>query len=160
MSELTIHDRIFVIEEPNVLHLLAILRVIGHVGTRAQKVGANFGMGLLSQIIPNDADEPDVADGVAPTADLTTTIFAFLSALTTEDMIEFIVALLQFDSEQAGVHWVRKNPPKLNDVIEALKLNLENLGGITEAISNFTGMVGGMNLAAMLKTSTGTGEVG
>lgn len=151
MSELTIHDRTFVISEPNALHLVRVLAVVGRVGTRAEQVAANLGKGLLSQLIPNGEEGK-------PTNDVTASLFPFLASLTPEDLLDLMAALLQFDSEREGVQWLQKHPPTLGHVIQAVTLTLENIGGITAALANFTTTLGGLNLAGLLlKTSEPTG---
>jgi len=155
MSELTIDGKVFVLEEPNALHLVRLLAVVGRVGTKAEKVAANLGKDLLSQLIPNGEE------GEKTTSDISSSLFPFLAALTPDDLLELMAALLQFDNEQEGVRWLRKHPPKLNDVIQVVMMTLENIGGITEALANFTTVIGGLNLAGMLtKTAENAGPEG
>jgi len=147
MSELTVNGRMFEIGEPNALHLVRLLAVIGKVGTRAEKIAANMGKALISQVIPNTIQEGEAP----PNQDnLAGALFPFLAALTPDDLIEFVAALLQFNDEQEGVRWLKKNPPKLGDIAQAVTLTLENIGGIAEAIANFTTAIGGVNLAGLL----------
>jgi len=153
MSELTLSGKTFQIGEPNALHLVRLLSVVGKVGTRADAVALNMGKGLLSQLVSNGEE------GERAPVDLKSSLFPFLAALTSDDLLVLMSALLQFDDEQDGVRWLRKNPPTLGDVIQAVSLNLENVAGITEALANFTTMIGGLNLAGML-TRIAAEEVG
>ena len=146
METITLHGREFTLGEPNALHIVRLLAVVGRVGTRAERVAAEFGAQLLQ-----------AAQGEAGTsARLPAGIFPFLAALTADDMLELMAALLQFDNETEGTRWLSKHPPTLNDVIQVIGITLRHTQGITEAIGNFTTLVGGMNLAALLGSPTET----
>jgi len=146
MTVITIDERDFEIGEPNALHLVRIAAVVGKVGTRAERVAENLGRTLIAQVS---------SDGNEKAPDLSGAIFPFLAALTSDDLLDLMAALLQFDDEQEGVRWLRKHPPKLAHVVRVVALNLENVGGIVEAIQNFTAILGGMNLAGMMVQSAG-----
>ena len=151
----TIDGREFEIGEPNALHIVGLLQVVGRVGTRAQQVTADLGKAVLSQTIPNEAEG---AADAGP--DLTTQIFAFLAVLKPDDLLDLMATLLQFDDAQAGARWLRKHPPTLQHVIDALTLNLRNSTAIVEALQNFTSLVAGLDLAGLLMAKKGVAEAG
>lgn len=142
METITLHEREFVLGEPNVLHLVRLLAVVGHVGTRAEKAAADLGKGLLAAL----QDGEDAGTPVKVPASL----FTFLAVLTPDDLLQCLAALLQFDNEATGVHWCAKHPLTLNETIQVIAITLRHTQGITEAIQNFTLLVGGLNLAALL----------
>lgn len=140
MDSVTIAEREFVIQEPNALHLVRILRVVGRVGTQAEKVAQDLGKKVLSGL---EGEESGNFAG---------TLFLFLAALSEEDLLELMAALLQFEDTQEGVKWLKKHPPKINQVVQAVGLNLAHTESLTEAIQNFTQIVTSLRLAGNLAT--------
>lgn len=128
MSTVKIAEREFEIGEPDATHLVRILNVVGNVGTRAENVAAQMGKRLFERIT---GETPGDNEWLG-------TLFPFLAALTPEDFLKLMAALLQFDSEQEGVKWLSKNKPKLNDVVNCIVATLDNLDGIITSLQNFT----------------------
>ena len=131
MSEITIHDRTFSIQEPDALIIARLLAVIGDFGTRAEEKAISLGRKL-------SLDSMGAAE-----------IFTFLSALTPDDILKLMAALLQFEIESEGILWLRQNPPSLANIVMAVSTNLEYVGGITEAIRNFTATFSVIRQSAM-----------
>ncbi|HNT78084.1 MAG TPA: hypothetical protein PKH77_23980 [Anaerolineae bacterium] len=134
MDSITIAEREFVIQEPNALHLVRILRVVGKVGTQAEKAAQELGKKVLSSLKEDSGN-------------LSGTVFLFLAALGEEDLLELMAALLQFEDGQEGVKWLKKHPPTINQVVQAVGLNLAHTESLTEAIQNFTQIVSSLRLA-------------
>lgn len=147
MDSLKIADREFEIGEPNALHLLRIAQVVGNVGTRAEKVAANLGRGLWQRLGGGENPAPDTAQ-----ADLLNSLFPFLAALTEDDLLALMAALLQFDDAADGVRWLKKHPPRLTDVVQAVVLNLQFTDQIVAAIQNFTTLASTLRLARLPET--------
>lgn len=128
MSTVKIKDREFEIGEPNGLHIVRALNVVGRVGTRAENVATGMGKRLFEKVTGEAMGDKEWLG----------TLFPFLAALTPEEFLALMSALLQFNDEQDGVRWLSKNVPTLNDVVSVVMATLENIDGIIGAIQNFT----------------------
>jgi len=148
MGTVKVADREFELGEPNALHLTRILTVVGSVGTRAERVAANMGKRLFERVSGKEGET------TTDNQNLSSVIFPFLAALTPDDMLALMAALLQFDDEQKGIQWVRAHPPKLSEVVSAFTANMENAGGIVEAIQNFTQVFSLLRLPGTTTPST------
>lgn len=137
-------DRTFDIGPPDGITVLRFLRVLGRVGLHAQKLAEAFGIALFQTATPNGESQPATS--------LTPTLFAFLSAVTDEDLYEMGSAVLQFDSPKQGMDFLKKEGIKLDPLTKALLLNLSQVEDLTRALTNFTGVLPGLTLARIVKT--------
>lgn len=128
MSTVKVADREFEIGEPDATHIVRILNIAGIVGTRAENVAAGMGKKLFERITRENPGDNEWLG----------TLFPFLAALTPDDFLKLMSALLQFDSEQEGVKWLSKNKPKLSDVVNVIVATLDNIDGMITALQNFT----------------------
>ena len=131
MSENTIvlNEREFQIEEPSVEITLRILKVIGRVAMRAEEAA--------TRVMKNPGRR--------------TLLFALLSEVDEQDLINLGSAALQFDDDREGKHWLKENGIKIAPIVDALFLNLKLSTDLVEAIQSFlTGIEG---LGTMLDQS-------
>ena len=131
MSENTIvlNEREFQIEEPSVEITLRILKVIGRVAMRAEEAA--------TRVMKNPGRR--------------TLLFALLSEVDEQDLINLGSAALQFDDDREGKRWLKENGIKIAPIVDALFLNLKLSTDLVEAIQSFlTGIEG---LGTMLDQS-------
>lgn len=128
-NTVVLNGREFHIEEPSVEITLRILKVIGKVAMRAE----------------------EAATRVMKSPGRRTLLFALLSEVDEQDLINLGSAALQFKDDREGKRWLKENGIKIAPIVDALFLNLKLSTDLVEAIQSFlTGIEG---LGTMLDQS-------
>jgi len=128
-NTIVLNGREFPIEEPSVEITLRILKVIGKVAMRAE----------------------EAATRVMKSPGRRTLLFALLSEVDEQDLINLGSAALQFKDDREGKRWLKENGIKIAPIVDALFLNLKLSTDLVEAIQSFlTGIEG---LGTMLDQS-------
>ena len=128
-NTVVLNGREFHIEEPSVEITLRILKVIGKVAMRAEEAA--------TRAIKNPNRR--------------TLLFALLSEVDEQDLINLGSAALQFKDDREGKRWLKENGIKVAPIVDALFLNLKLSTDLVEAVQSFlTGIEG---LGTMLDQS-------
>ena len=128
-NTVVLNGREFHIEEPSVEITLRILKVIGKVAMRAE----------------------EAATRVMKSPGRRTLLFALLSEVDEQDLINLGSAALQFKDDREGKRWLKENGIKVAPIVDALFLNLKLSTDLVEAVQSFlTGIEG---LGTMLDQS-------
>jgi len=136
-NEITLAGRTFVIEEPKLGTIIQILKVLGGLAVRGEKVAQRS----LQAVTRN----PSLSNRVV--------LFGTIAALSESDLVWLGAAVLQFDDIKAGRKWLNSIELELAPLVKAFFLNLSQSQDLRDSISHFfaglgsvDGLLGGMTL--------------
>ena len=116
----TLNEREFVLSEPDYDVVLRILNVVGDVGLRAE--------GKVRAVLDKPTD--------------TALIFGLLAAMQPDDLLRLGAAVLQFETEEEGVTWLREHGVKIAPIVKAFVINISLSTDLVEALENFIEGIG------------------